>query len=95
MGSRLINVRLDEERARKASKLRARGVVLSDLVRDAIDQRFAEVMRPTATVDAASVIAALFERWPDPPDLESRAYDVHDARQARLAVRRRLPARTT
>ena len=37
MTSRLVNVRLDEERLRKAQTLRESGVALSDLVREAID----------------------------------------------------------
>lgn len=36
MGSRLLNVRLDEERVRKAQTLRERGVALSDVVREAL-----------------------------------------------------------
>jgi hypothetical protein len=32
----------------------------------------------------------IFEEYPDPPDLPPRDYDVHDRREARRAVRRRL-----
>lgn len=48
MKKRLVNVRLDEEHLRKARMLRQSGVILSDLVREAIDTRF----------DAALVISA-------------------------------------
>ena len=41
MSSRLVNVRLDADRLRKAQTLRARGMALSDVVREAIDERFA------------------------------------------------------
>jgi hypothetical protein len=37
MSSRLVNVRLDEQRIRKTRKLRAGGIALSELVREAID----------------------------------------------------------
>ena len=43
MSSRLVNVRLDAERLRKARKLRERGVRLSDVVREAIDKRFLQL----------------------------------------------------
>ena len=40
MTSRLVNVRLDADRLRKVGRLRERGVAMSDLVRQAIDERF-------------------------------------------------------
>jgi hypothetical protein len=39
----LVNVRLDEERLRKVQTLRKSGVAISDLVREAIDERFDEL----------------------------------------------------
>lgn len=45
MSSRLVNVRLEAHRLRKAQALRDRGVRLSDVVREAIDERFAS-LRP-------------------------------------------------
>jgi hypothetical protein len=35
----------------------------------------------------------LFERYPDPSNVSARTYDVHDAKQARAAIRRRLRRR--
>src|SRR5438093_2430666 len=40
MTTRLVNVRLDEQRLERARRLRAKGITLSDLVRDAIDRRY-------------------------------------------------------
>ena len=93
MKSRLINVRLDEARLRKARSLRARGVVLSELIREAIDARFDAVAQATEPRDARQAIAALFERFPDPAGLEPRDYDVAAARAARAAIRRKLTRR--
>jgi hypothetical protein len=90
MGSRLINVRLDEERVRKAQTLRERGVPLSDVVREAIDARFAELRRSEAPPDVRTIVRRIFEQYPDPPDLSPRDYDVHDPRAARAAILRKL-----
>lgn len=90
MGSRLVNVRLDEARLRKARTLRRRGVVLSDLVRDAIDRRFEQLSERRTHAEITTILARLFEEYPDPADLPPRSYDPHDRRQARHAIRRRL-----
>jgi hypothetical protein len=90
MSSRLVNVRLDEERVRKAQMLRERGVALSDVVREAIDERFAALCRAETQVDVKAMVRAIFERYPDPADLAPRDYDVHDRRAAREAIVRRL-----
>ena len=85
MSSRLINVRLDTERLRKAQALRERGVALSDVVREAIDERFLE-LRSASRPDAKAIIRRIFDQYPDPPDLPPREYDVHDRRAARRAI---------
>jgi hypothetical protein len=86
-----MNVRLDEERLRKARRLREHGVAISDLVREAIDERFEALRRPRETRDFKAVISRLLERYPDPPDLPARDYEVHDPRTSRAAILRRLP----
>ena len=94
MGSRLVNVRLDAERLRKAQTLREHGVALSDVVRGAIDERFAELRRSESTPDARTIVRRIFEQYPDPVDLPPRDYDVHDRTAARRAILRTLrPAR--
>lgn len=85
MSSRLINVRLDTERLRKAQALRERGVALSDVVREAIDERFHE-LRSESTQDVKAIIQQMFDQYPDPPDLPPREYDAHDRRAARKAI---------
>jgi hypothetical protein len=93
MGSRLVNVRLDADRLRKARTLRERGVALSDVVREAIDERFAELRQPESQLDVRTIVRRIFEQYPDPPDLPPRDYDVHDRRAARAAIlRKRRPA---
>jgi hypothetical protein len=93
MGSRLINVRLDPDRLRKAQRLRARGVALSTLVREAIDQRYGELDRPAARDDAATIVESILAEYPDPPGLPGRSYDVHDRRATRRAILRKLGRR--
>jgi hypothetical protein len=87
--SRLVNVRLDAERLRKAQTLRERGVALSDVVREAIDERFLELLSESPP-DVRAIIRRMFDQYPDPPDLPSREYDVHDRRAARQAIVGRL-----
>ncbi len=89
MGSRLVNVRLDSERLRKAQTLRRRGVALSDVVREAIDERFS-ALQSTSRVDIKAIVRRIFEQYPDPSDLPPRDYDVHDRHAAREAVLRKL-----
>jgi hypothetical protein len=94
MGSRLVNVRLDEGRLRKARVLREQGVPLSDLVREAIDERFEQLNRPQKAQDIRDVIQRIFEQYPDPTDLPPRVYDVHDPKAARAAILARLRHRS-
>ncbi|MEX2269954.1 MAG: hypothetical protein WD690_00695 [Vicinamibacterales bacterium] len=90
MGSRLVNVRLDENRVRKVETLRERGVSLSDVVREAIDERFAAIGRPESLRDVTAIVERIFDRYPDPPGQAPRRYDVHDRRAARSAILRKL-----
>jgi hypothetical protein len=90
MSTRLVNVRLDEARVRKARFLRERGVPLSDVLREALDERFEAVRRSGGSKDVRALVAGLFEDHPDPPDLPPRGYRVHDRRAARQAIVRRL-----
>ena len=91
--AKLFNVRLDPARLRKVRRLRDAGIKFSDVVRDAIDVRYDEVSRAPSATDPGAVIASIFERYPDPPDLPAREYDVHDGRAARRAVLQKLKSR--
>ena len=93
MSSGLVNVRLDEDRLRKARSLRARGVTLSDLVREAIDERFDKLNARRTRADIVAVMQDIFEQSPDPPDLPPRTYNVHDRKEARDAILRKLRRR--
>jgi hypothetical protein len=86
MGSRLANVRLDPDRLRKVERLRERGVSLSDVLRQAIDDRWSELAEQR---DVGDIVARMFEQYPDPPDLLRRDYDVHNRHAARAAILRR------
>lgn len=90
MASRLVNVRLDEERTRKTRALRERGVALSDVVREAIDERYATLRASGSGPDAAAIVRRILERYPDPSRMPRRRYDVHDPQAARAAIRRKL-----
>lgn len=90
MSARLVNVRLDEDRLRKARMLRAQGVTLSDVVRDAIDERFDQMNRSRQPQNVKTIIRHVFEQYPDPADMPPRGYDVHDRKAARAAIIERL-----
>ena len=89
MSSRLINVRLDSDRLRKARTLRERGVRLSDVVREAIDERFLQ-LHSGGRPEIKTLIRTIFEQYPDPVDLPARGYDVHDRHAARQAILRKV-----
>ena len=89
MSSHLVNVRLDPDRLHKVRALRERGVRLSDVVREAIDEQFLR-LRPAPHRNAKALIRRIFEQFPDSPGLPPRGYDVHDRGAARQAILRKL-----
>lgn len=89
MSPRFVNVRLDDEHARKARELQEQGISLSDIVSNAIDQRYG-ALSSTATEDPVAILKRIYEMFPDPPDAPVRDYDVHDRKQARAAILRKL-----
>ena len=90
MDSRLLNVRLDHERVQKVRALRERGISLSEVVREAIDGRFASLRRFHSPLDVRAAVRRIFEKYPDPPHLPPRRYDVHKRRSARAAILRKM-----
>lgn len=90
MSSRLINVRLDQERLRKARKLKESGIALSDVVREAIDQRFEALRELKKPRNVEAIMTRLCEQYPDPQGLPARTYDVADRKSARAAIVRKL-----
>lgn len=93
MSSRLVNVRLDEDLLRKAKVLRGNGITMSELLRDAIDQKYAQLNKPRPRRDIEAIMNRIFEQYPDPPDMPPREYSVHDPKEARAAIIRHLEAK--
>jgi hypothetical protein len=93
MASRLLNVRLDPDRIRKACRLREAGISVSEVVREAIDVRFEALDRPLGGREAVARVRWILDAHPDPALLPARTYDVHDAREARAAIARRVRRR--
>ena len=90
MSSRLVNVRLDEQRLERARRLRANGIALSDLVRDAIDRRYEQLVKSSVGRDVEAIMKQIYEQYPDPPGLTPRDYDVHHRDEAKSAILRKL-----
>src|SRR5437762_11839680 len=90
MSGRLVNVRLDERRLRMARKLRMAGIPLSDMVREAIDRRYEQMVASSGSRDVTAIMNRIYEECPDPADLPPRDYDVHSRSQARGAILRKL-----
>jgi hypothetical protein len=87
----LLNVRLDDEDARKAAALRRAGVPISTVVRDAIRTEYEQrIARPKALRRASQIVAEILTSLPDPPDLPPRSFDVHDRRAARRHITDKL-----
>ena len=94
MSSHLVNVRIDEERLRKVKALRKRGIVLSALVRTAIDERYAQTLSCREPRDVQAIFARLDKEYPITlKDLPPLRYDVHDRREAAATIRKRLGKR--
>ena len=70
--------------------LREQGLALSDVIREAIDERFDQLNRSRKARDVKNVIQRIFELHPDPAGLPPRAYNVHDRKAARTAVIEKL-----
>ena len=86
MSGRLVNVRLDGQRLRMARKLRVAGITLSDLVREAIDRRYEQVVALSEPRDVTAIMKRIYEQCPDPSDLPPRRYNVHSRTEARGAI---------
>jgi hypothetical protein len=91
MSTRIVNVRLDEGRLRKVEALRKKGVVLSEVVRAAIDERYEQLVSSRRRRDVPAMLARLDAEYPvTADDFLPPKYDVHDRRSAAAAIRRRL-----
>jgi hypothetical protein len=90
MSKRLVNVRLDDQRHRMARKLRLAGVPLADVVREAIDRRYEQLVASSGTRDVIAIMNRIYEECPDPPHLAPRGYSVHSRTEARAGILRKL-----
>jgi len=90
MTTRLVNVRLDRQRLERARRLRAKGITLSDLVRDAIDQKYHLLVESSNNRDVEAIMNEIYREHPDPAETRPRDYDVHNRGQARTAILRKL-----
>ena len=90
MNSRLVNVRLDEQRLERARQLRVHGVALSKLVRDAIDREYEQLIQSPKRRNAGAIMKEIYEQYPDPPGVPPRDYNVHERAEARRAILRKL-----
>ena len=94
VSSRLVNVRLDEDRLRKVNALRKQGIALSDLLRAAIDEGYERALARREPRDVRALFARLDAEYPIlANDLPRPTYDVHDRHRAAAAIRRRLDRR--
>jgi hypothetical protein len=90
MSSRLINVRLGQERLRKARKLKESGIAISDVARGANDQRLAALREQDKPRDVGASMARLLKEYPDPPGLPPRTYYLAHRKAVRAAIVRKL-----
>ena len=88
MRSRVINVRLGPEDERAARKLRARGVSISKIVRQALH---AEARKADLPIDTDRVLAEIMERYPTPSNRPRRERpSTVDRHAVRKHITRRL-----
>jgi hypothetical protein len=91
MPSKLINVRLEAQDAAKANALKAEGVKLSAIVRDAIraeyDRRLA---RPRSGVELAKALKQMHEDYPIPDSEPPIPVDVSNRNAASAYIRGKL-----
>lgn len=87
---RRVSIRLDEDHLRKAHILREQGLALSDVIREAIDERFDQLNRSRKVRDVRNIIQRIFEQHPDPAGLPPRTYNVRERKAARTAIVEKL-----
>ncbi|HUO09145.1 MAG TPA: hypothetical protein VM008_12635 [Phycisphaerae bacterium] len=82
----LLNVRLDKDLQRKANALRREGVVLSDLVREAVTAAY-EKHRPRGS--RVETLRNVLDRYPEGAGHETLNIDATDRRAVQAHIRRR------
>ena len=87
--TKLLNVRLGAEDQAMAAELRAAGIEMSELVRDAIRTEYGRRRRLRAR-DVDPLLAEIYARYPDPSGPQRERPDSLDRRGVRVAIQRRL-----
>ncbi len=90
---KLLNVRLGPKDARIASELKARGLKISTIVREALRARHLEMKPPVNGDDVDAILADIYTEHPAPPGPSEAAIDVYDRRSFQEYVRGRVALR--
>jgi hypothetical protein len=92
--TKLLNVRLGPQDEMMAAELRAGGVEMSELVRDAIRTEYGRRRRRLRARDIDALLAEIYTRHPDPPGPRRQRPDTLDRHAIREAIRGRLRSET-
>ncbi len=95
MATKLINVRLDADRQRKANALQKNGMAISELVREAIDAKFEALSKSGRPADAKAWFDELDRNYPVEHLKSPRKYSVHNRLEAASAIRQAMKRRST
>lgn len=90
---KLVNVRLSDEDAAKATELRRQGVELSELVREAVRARHLALRPVLRARDVRPMLEAIFARHPLDHEHERPLVDTTDRAAMRSLIRRKLGRR--
>jgi hypothetical protein len=82
----LLNVRLNEDDSKIANRLRAQGVVLSQLVRASLRTEYEKRKPKRRPTDMLALLKHIHAMYPAPPDTPQRNYDVANRHEARKAI---------
>lgn len=85
-----LNVRLSAEESRMTKRLRAAGVSISTLVRDALRAEYARRIERVEEGPAVAVVRRILNDLPDPPDLAARDFSIRDRRAVQRHIAERL-----
>lgn len=89
----LVNVRLDEEDARRVRVLREKGVTLSALVREAIRAEYERRVGAPSRRKPSAVVAGILAAIPDDDAVPATRVDTRDRRAVREHIAAKLRRR--
>ncbi len=90
---KLLNVRLDDSDVARVRTLRSKGVAIAGVVRNAIRAEYDRRARAQEAADVEEVLDEIYRTYPAPPPSTRPAFDPHDRRQFREAMRRHVRRR--